>query len=90
MSYNERERRLILEEPYWPDSDQSGVVQAIEAHADPERGLIVDLTRLPAISTGVAAAIACACQNVDRRGCRVRIWTRWEPATRSEASRVRN
>jgi hypothetical protein len=77
VSYNERERRLILEGPCWPGDDQ-GVGQAIETYADPGRGLIVDLTRLAGIPTEVAGAIAGACQDAEQRGCRVLVWTPYE------------
>jgi hypothetical protein len=74
VSFNARERRLILEGLCWP-SDDRRVAQAIEACAQPSHILVLDLTRLAAVPSEVADAITAACARVEPRSCRVRVWT---------------
>lgn len=73
VSFNARERRLVVEGPCWP-GDQVGIAHAIEECAEPTHGLVVDLTRLATVPPEVAAAVEDACRTVERRGTWVRLW----------------
>ncbi|GAA1135721.1 hypothetical protein [Nocardioides aquiterrae] len=74
VSFNARERRLVLDGTCWP-TDAEGVSDAIRAAADPSRGLVLDLTRLTSLPHEVAAATTAACCAAEADGCRIRVWT---------------
>jgi hypothetical protein len=74
VSFNARERRLVLEGLCWP-TDARGVARAIEGYAEPSHVLVLDLTRLASVPAEVADAIATACAEVEQRHCPVRVWT---------------
>ncbi|MDF1605402.1 hypothetical protein [Nocardioides sp. YIM 152315] len=89
VSYNARERRLVVESFCWPE-DAPGLADAIEAFADPGSGLIVDLTRMPSVPSEVAVAIRDACRGAESLGCRVRVWTDPDTATAAQISSARH
>lgn len=74
VSFNARERRLVLDGPCWPD-DAHGLAGAIDAHAEPGRLLVVDLTRLAGVPADVSAAVDGACRSAEDRGCHVHVWS---------------
>ena len=83
VSFNERERRLVLDGPCWP-SDAGGLAGAILDVADPTRGLVLDLTRVTGIPPVVAGAITSACCRAEADGCHIRVWTLPDSATARE------
>src|SRR3954454_1574182 len=83
VSFNARERRLVVENLCWPE-DAPGLAAAIGASADPDNGLVVDLTRMPYVPREVAVAITEARRRAESRGCRVRVWT--DPDTSTAAT----
>jgi hypothetical protein len=91
VSFNARERRLVLDGTCWP-TDAEGVADAIRTAADPARGLVLDLTRLTSVPHEVAVATTAACCAAEADGCRVRVWTLPGSATElalADASRGR-
>ena len=74
MSYNDRERRLVLEGPCWP-GDGPRVVRAIREHAEEGRSLVLDLTRLSSVPDDVAAAVSQGCRSAELAGGWVSVWT---------------
>jgi hypothetical protein len=74
VSFNARERRLVLDGPCWP-GDAGGLADAIREAADPTRGLVLDLTRVSSVAPEVALAITKARCAVEAEGCRVMVWT---------------
>ncbi|HEU5037454.1 MAG TPA: hypothetical protein VFT70_10645 [Nocardioides sp.] len=74
VSFNARERRLVLDGPCWA-TDAGGISGALRDAADPARGLVLDLTRMTAVPEEVATAITSACCAAEAEGCRVRVWT---------------
>jgi hypothetical protein len=73
VMYNARERRLVLDGPCWP-SDDRGVARAIREHAEPDRSLVLDLTRLTGLPDEVARAIDETRRAVEPDGCWVSVW----------------
>lgn len=73
VSYNARERRLVLDGPCWPD-DAPGVAEAIDTFAEPDRMLVVDLTRLVDVPAEVSDAVEGARRSAEDRGCHVHLW----------------
>jgi hypothetical protein len=80
VSYNARERRLVLDGPCWP-SDAGGLADAILDVAEPTHGLVLDLTRVTGVPDEVATAITNVCCAAEARGCRIRVWTLPDSAT---------
>jgi hypothetical protein len=80
VSYNARERRLVLDGPCRP-SDAGGLAGAILDVAEPTRCLVLDLTRVTGVPDEVATAITNVCWAAEARGCRVRVWTLPDSAT---------
>ncbi len=78
LSYNARERRLVLDSLCWPE-DAPSIADAIAAFAEPASALVVDLTRMPYVPAEVADAIETACTAAEADGCRVRVWTAATP-----------
>lgn len=74
VSFNARERRLVLDGPC-PPADAAELAVAIRAAADPVRGLVLDLTRVASLPHEVAVAIIAARCAAEADGCRVMVWT---------------
>jgi hypothetical protein len=74
LSFNTRERRLVLDGTCWP-GDADGLADAIREAADPLHGLVLDLTRLASVPHEVAVAITKARCAAEAEGCRVLVWT---------------
>jgi hypothetical protein len=83
MSFNARERRLVLDGPCWP-GDAGGLAEAIGRAADPLRGLVLDLTRITSVPREVAVAITKAHCAAEADGCRVMVWTLPGSATEAD------
>ena len=60
--------------PAEPLSTRPDATDIIEAFADPESTLTVDLTRLPYVPAAATHAIEAACRAAGTRGCRTRVW----------------
>jgi hypothetical protein len=73
VSFNERERRLVLDGPCWP-GDAEGLADAIHEAAGTTHALVLDLTRVPNLPQEVAAAITRARCAAEAEGCGVTLW----------------
>jgi hypothetical protein len=74
VSFNERERRLVLDGPCWP-GDADGLSSAIHEAAGRTHALVLDLTRVTGVPPEVAAAITRARCAAEADGCGVTLWT---------------
>ena len=74
VSFNVRERRLVLDGPCWPE-DAVGEADAIHEAAGTTQALVLDLTRITGVPPEVAGAITRARCSVEAGGCRVTVWT---------------
>lgn len=73
VSFNARERRLVLDGPCWAE-DAPGLGDAIHEAAGTTHALVLDLTRVTGLHPQVAAAITRARCSVEADGCRVTVW----------------
>ena len=73
VSFNARERRLVLDGPCWAE-DAPGLADAIHEAAGTAHALVLDLTRVTGLPPEVAAAITRARCAVETQGCRVTVW----------------
>jgi hypothetical protein len=73
VTYNTRERRLVLDGACGPDDDRR-VALAIREHAEPGRSLVLDLTRLGHVPAEVDAAITDVRRSVARDGSWISVW----------------
>ena len=73
VSFNARERRLVLDGPCWPE-DAAGLTDAIHEAAGTTHALVLDLTRITGVPPQVAAAITRARCAVEAGGCAVTVW----------------
>ncbi|WP_459971810.1 hypothetical protein [Nocardioides pyridinolyticus] len=73
MSFNVRERRLVLDGPCWAE-DALGLADAIHEAAGQTHALVLDLTRVNGLPREAAAAITRARCAVEARGCGVTVW----------------
>ena len=89
LSFNERERRLVVDGPCW-SGDAGGLARAIRDVADPSGGLVLDLTRVTGVPEEVAVAITDACCAAEAAGCRIRVWTMPGSATADRLSATRD
>ncbi len=74
VSFNARERRVVLDGPCWPE-DAGGVAEVIHEAAGTTQALVLDLTRVAGLPVEVATAITRARCAVEANGCRVTVWT---------------
>jgi len=74
VSFNARERRLVLDGPCWAE-DAVGLADAIREAAGTTHALVLDLTRVNTVPPEVAAAITRARCAAEAGGCGVTVWT---------------
>jgi hypothetical protein len=74
VSFNERERRLVLDGPCWP-GDAPDLAEAIHEASGTTHALVLDLTRINTLPHEVAAAITRERCAAEASGCCVTVWT---------------